>query len=88
MRHMPAPKITVAVGARKVPIDEVRDTRIATAFRAAAKDIGAKLDAIKCPAHTRGATNVRLHFERNGGVDLQYDSCCEKLGKKIGETLG
>jgi hypothetical protein len=76
------------VGARKVPIDEVRDTRIATAFRAAARDVAAKLAAIKCPVHARAATNVRLHFERNGGVDLQYDSCCEALGKKIGEALG
>jgi hypothetical protein len=85
---MADPKITVAVGARKVPIDEVRDTRITTAFRAAARDVGTKLSAIKCPVHAKVATNVRLHFERNGGVDLQYDSCCAELGKKIGAELG
>ncbi len=85
---MADPKVTVARGARKVPIDEIRDARITTAFRAAAKDIGGKLDAIKCPTHAKSATNVRLHFERNGGVDLQYDSCCGDLGKKISEALG
>jgi hypothetical protein len=81
-------KVTVAVGARQVAVDEVKDRRIATAFAAAGKDIGDRLADIKCPAHGKSATNVRVHFDKRGNADLQYDSCCEALGAKIGQALG
>jgi hypothetical protein len=80
--------ITVSIGARKVPIDQVTDMRIATAFRAAGQDVGRKLASIRCPEHKQTATNVRVHFDARGAADLQYESCCEKLGKLIGEALG
>jgi hypothetical protein len=84
---MPSPRITVTIGARTVPIEQVTDARIATALRAAGQDVGRRIDAIRCPVHRRTATNVRIHFDARGNADLQYDSCCEKLGKRIGEAL-
>jgi hypothetical protein len=85
---MPSPRITVTLGARTIPIDQVTDQRIATAFRAAGQDVGRRIGAILCPVHNKAATNVRIHFDAKGNADLQYDSCCEKLGKRIGEALG
>ncbi|HEY8040767.1 MAG TPA: hypothetical protein VIF15_13270 [Polyangiaceae bacterium] len=81
-------RITVAVGTRVVPVDEVTDARIAHAFRNAGQDVARRLAAIHCPEHKKTATNVRIHFDKTGSADLRYDSCCEKLGKKIGEALG
>lgn len=80
--------ITVAMGGRKVPIDEVKDTRIATALRAAGEDVGRRLKTISCPEHRGTATNVRIHFDPRGNADLQYDSCCAKLGAVISKALG
>ena len=37
--------------------------------------------------HTGTHLDGPMHFDPKGGVDLQYDSCCEALGKKIGEEL-
>ena len=81
-------KVTVAVGARKVPVEEVSDARVAAMLKNAGREVGAKLSKLKCPTHGGGPTNVRIHFDKNGSADLQYESCCEKLGKKIGEALG
>lgn len=88
MERMPNVKVTVTMGGRNIPVDEVRDKRIGTAFAAAAKDVGVKLDAIVCPEHKTAATNVRINFDHRGAADLKYDSCCEKLGKKIASELG
>jgi hypothetical protein len=81
-------RITVSIGSRKVPLDEVADTRVKTAFRSAGADIARKLEPLVCPVHKKAATNVRVHFDARGGADLQYDSCCEKLGERIGAALG
>jgi hypothetical protein len=81
-------RITVTIGRKTLPVDQVTDLRIASAFRAAGLDIGRKVEAIKCPEHGRPATQVRVHFDSQGGADLQYDSCCEKLGQAIGKALG
>jgi hypothetical protein len=81
-------KVTVAVGSKQVAVADVKDRRIATAFAAAGKDIGDRLAKIMCPAHGKSATNVRVNFDKRGNADLQYDSCCEALGAKIGEALG
>jgi hypothetical protein len=85
---MPSPRITVALGARTVPIDQVPDARIASAFRAAAQQVGQRLDTILCPVHNRAATNLRIHFDSRGNADMKYDSCCERLGERIGQALG
>jgi hypothetical protein len=85
---MPSVRITVTIGARTLPVDQVTDLRIASAFRAAGQDVGRRLDTILCPEHKKAATNVRIHFDARGAADLQYDSCCEKLGQRIGEALG
>jgi len=85
---MIAPRITVSVGARAISIDELADARLAAALRSAGQDVARRLETIHCPVHKKTATNVRVHFNRGGGADLQYDSCCERLGKSIGDALG
>ena len=85
---MPPVRITVTVGKRTLPIDQVTDLRIATAFRAAGNDVGRRLETILCPVHQKAATQVRIHFDARGAADLQYDSCCEKLGEAVGRALG
>ena len=78
----------MTLGKRTMPVDQVTDLRIATAFRAAGNDVGRRLDTILCPEHQKAATNVRIHFDARGAADLQYDSCCKKLGEAIGRALG
>jgi hypothetical protein len=85
---MASVRITVTVGSRTLPIDQVSDRRIASAFRAAGEDVGRRLETILCPVHKKAATQVRIHFDARGAADLQYDSCCEKLGEAVGKALG
>lgn len=80
--------ITVTIGTRTVPVDQVRDLRVASAFRAAGLDVGRRVAAVKCPVHAKAAARVRVHFDAKGNADLQYDSCCEKLGEAIQSALG
>jgi hypothetical protein len=84
----PPVRITVTVGTRTLPIEQVTDRRIATAFRAAGEDVGRRLEVILCPVHRKAAANVRVHFDTHGAADLKYDSCCEKLGEEVGRALG
>ncbi len=79
--------VTVTVGGRKVPVEQVSDRRAAAAFEQAARDVGKRLGAVKCPAHDKPPSNVRVHFDRNGAADLAYDSCCEKLGQAVQKAL-
>lgn len=81
-------RITVTIGSRTLPIDQVTDIRIATPFRTAGNDVGRRLEGILCPVHQKAATRVRVHFDARGAADLQYDSCCEKLGEAVGRALG
>ncbi len=88
MEHMALPvRVTVAVGRKIVALDEVKDPRIVGALRQAAKDVGMRLEKAKCPAHGKGPTDVRLHFDAGGASDLKYESCCEKLGETIAKLL-
>lgn len=80
-------KVTVAVGRKTVALDDVSDARVASALRQAAKDIGTRLAAAKCPTHGKGPTDVRLHFDAGGNGDLKYESCCEKLGAEISKIV-
>jgi hypothetical protein len=79
--------ITVSVGARRVSVDELADARLSSAFRTAGQDIGKRLAVIRCPVHDKTAARVRVHFDKQGNADLQYDSCCEKLGEHVRATL-
>ncbi len=81
-------RITVTVGSRIVPIEQVTDPRISTALRSAGQDVARRLAAIRCPVHHKTATNLRVHFDPRGAADLQYESCCAKLGEAIGRVLG
>jgi hypothetical protein len=85
---MPPVKVTVAVGTRVVPLDEVKDSRIRTALQGAVKQVTEKLAKVRCPVHDKGPADLRIHFDRSGGVDLKYDSCCPALGEKVGQALG
>jgi hypothetical protein len=80
-------RVTVAVGRKTVPIEEVKDQRIVTALRQAARDIGTRLANATCPTHGKGPTEVRLHFDAGGNGDLKYESCCEELGKAISRLV-
>jgi hypothetical protein len=80
-------RVTVAVGRKTVALDDVKDPRVVSALRQAAKDVGARLSTAKCPAHGKGPTDVRLHFDASGAGDLKYESCCEKLGETIAKLL-
>lgn len=80
-------KVTVAVGRKVMALDDVRDPRIVTALKQAAKDIGMRLSSAKCPTHDKGPTDVRLHFDASGSGDLKYESCCEKLGEAIAKLM-
>ena len=84
----PSPRITVNVGSRAVPIDQLADGRLAGALRSAGQDIAKRVGAVVCPVHHAAATNVRIHFDHRGNADLQYDSCCAALGERIGAALG
>lgn len=79
--------VTVAVGRKTLALDEVRDQRVVTALRQAARDVGAKLATAKCPTHGKGPTQVRLHFDAAGNGDLKYESCCEKLGEAVSKIM-
>jgi hypothetical protein len=80
--------VTVAVGRRSVPVEQVTDRRVAGAFEAAGRQIGSKLDRVKCPAHDKRPSNVRVHFDASGAADLRYDSCCDELGRAVSRVLG
>lgn len=80
--------ITVTMGRRTVPLEQVTDRRIASALESAGRQISGKLDKVKCPAHGSGPTNVRVHFDAKGAADLKYDSCCAELGQAVTRALG
>ena len=81
-------KVTVAMRGKAISVNEVKDARIAAGLRSAGKDVGAKLESVRCPAHGKGPTNVRIHFDARGAADLEYDSCCEALGGEVSKALG
>jgi hypothetical protein len=80
-------RVTVAVGRKVVPLDEVKDPRVSSALREAARDLGVRLAKVTCPAHGKPASDVRLHFDARGAGDIKYESCCEKLGDAVARVL-
>ena len=81
-------KVTVTVGRKTVPVEDVGDSRVRSALQTAARQVAAKLASVRCPTHDRGPKDVRIHFDKNGAADLKYDSCCPALGEKVGQALG
>ena len=81
-------KVTVTVGRKTVPVEEVGDSRVRSALQTAARQVAAKLASVRCPTHDRAPKDVRIHFDKNGAADLKYDSCCPALGEKVGQALG
>ena len=80
-------RVTVAVGRKTVALDDVKEARVASALRQAAKDVGTRLASARCPTHGKGPTDVRLHFDASGAGDLKYESCCEKLGEAVAKLV-
>jgi hypothetical protein len=80
-------RVTVAVGGRAVPVEELADARLSSAFSKVGQDIARRLAGIACPVHHKTASNVTVHFDARGSADLKYESCCEQLGKRISESL-
>lgn len=80
-------RVTVMVGRKVVALDDVRDPRVASALRQAANDVGKRLASATCPAHGKGPTDVRLHFDASGSGDLKYESCCAALGEAISKLV-
>jgi hypothetical protein len=81
-------KVTITQRGQVVALDQVKDTRISGPFKNMAAQIGKTLEALRCPEHGQQATDVRVHVDAKGAVDLQYESCCPKLGALIGKALG
>ncbi len=80
-------KVTVTMRGRTMPLESIRDARIAGPFEAMASQVGATLESIRCPEHKKTAWNVRIVVDAQGSADLQYDSCCDKLGSLIRNAL-
>ncbi len=80
-------KVTVMVGRKSVPLEEVQNQKVVSMLRQASRDIGTKLAQAECPTHAQGPTNVRLLFDAAGNGDLKYDSCCEALGQVISKLV-
>jgi hypothetical protein len=76
------------MGSKVVRLEDVRDARISAGLAAAGRDVGAKLDKVRCPTHKKAPWNVRVHFDARGAADLKYESCCEALGAAVGKALG
>ena len=81
-------KVTVSVNGKTVPVDQVKDPRVASALKQMGRDMGAKLAKITCPEHQRSVTDVRIHVGRAGDGDIKYDSCCAKLTEAVSRALG
>jgi hypothetical protein len=80
--------VSVTVGRRVLPLEQVTDRRIVTALEAVTQELGRKLGQVRCPTHGKPPSNVRVHFDASGSADLQYESCCEALRDVIARTLG
>jgi hypothetical protein len=81
-------RITVSVGARTIPVEQLADARLAAALRSAGQDVARRIEGVQCPVHHKAASNVRVHFDQRGGAHVQYESCCAELGERIGAVLG
>jgi hypothetical protein len=81
-------KVTVSMGGKTVRVEDVKDARVRAGLLGAAQQVDATLGPVTCAEHGRGATNVRVHFDKNGAADLKYDSCCAALGEQIRKVLG
>lgn len=80
--------VIVNVRGRDVPLEQVSDPALVRAFKQLANDVGKKLASVKCSVHKQGPTEVRVHVDHKGAVDLRYESCCTRLRDSIGALLG
>ena len=80
--------VSVTVGRRVLPLEQVTDRRIVSALEAVTKQLAEKLAQARCPKHRKQPVNVRVHFDATGNADLQYESCCEALRDVVAKKLG
>ncbi len=77
-------KVTMWIRGRgDVPAAEVPDKGVAAALQKLGRDLGQKLEGVKCPKHGKGPTEVRVAVGASGDADLRYDSCCDDLVKAV-----
>jgi len=80
--------VTLSVRGKDVAAADVADKKVSAALTQMGREIGKKLDGVKCPTHDEPPTNVRLHVSASGDGDLRYDSCCEALAKAVQRATG
>lgn len=80
-------KVTLWIRGRgDVPAEQVSDKRVSKALVQMGKDLGTKLEHVRCPTHGQGPTNVRIQVGASGEGDLRYESCCEALVSAVGQA--
>jgi hypothetical protein len=80
-------KVTVLQNGREIPLAQARDPNVRTALSKVGKEVGTKLEPLRCPEHQKPVTNVRITVGPNG-ADIAYDACCSKLKSEVGKVLG
>ena len=80
--------VMVSVRGKEVAAGDVPDKTLSAALRKMGDDVGRKLASVKCPAHGKPPTNVRIHVSAKGEGDLRYDSCCDKLASAVQKAMG
>ena len=80
-------KVTVLQNGREIPLAQARDPNVRTALSKVSKEVGTKLEPLRCPEHKKQVTNVRITVGPNG-ADIAYDACCAKLKAEVGKVLG
>ena len=82
-------KVTIWIRGRgDVPAEQVPDKRVSKALVQMGKDLGTKLEHVRCPTHAQGPTNVRIQVSASGDGDLRYESCCEALVSAVQQASG
>jgi hypothetical protein len=80
-------KVTVLQNGREIPLAQARDANVKSALSKVGKEVGTKLEPLRCPVHDKQVTNVRITVGPNG-ADIAYDACCTKLKAEVAKVLG
>ncbi len=80
-------KVVVLQNGREVPVAQARDPGVRSALGKVGKELGAKLDPVRCPEHEKPVRNLRITVGPNG-ADIAYDACCAKLKEAVAKIIG
>ncbi len=81
-------QVTIWIQGKDVAARDVKDSRVRAALTQMGKDLGQKLQGVKCPTHGGEAKDVRVKIDKSGNGDLRYDACCPELSKLIAKATG